>query len=105
MAATNFYYEEKLVGVRRFDGGRPARHPPGRSAVQNRSMLGILPRQEPGLRHPWLRRSAGRSDAAAISASPRRFCERARTSVDVSEQIDAFIEWAPASRIQILDVN
>ena len=27
----------KLVGVRRFDGGRPARHPAGRFAVQNRS--------------------------------------------------------------------
>ena len=26
-----------LVGVRRFDGGRPARHPTGRFAVQNRS--------------------------------------------------------------------
>ncbi len=49
--------------------------------VQNRSKLGILPRKEPGLHHPWLRRSLGAMHALRLPTHPGDFVAALRRPV------------------------
>ena len=75
------YFLAERVGLIRAIHGPDFRCTKAPEGVPIRSKLGILPRKEPGLRHPWLRRSLAQCTHCVFQLTPANWSNPVRSNL------------------------